>query len=1004
MSENGSNKNKFLAFFQRGKFPKYTRISLDVTWNITLFFLVLGLVTVFFMGGVGAGYFASLVQGVTIDDKDEMEQLIYNYEETSEVYFADNVRLGELRSDIHREEVALEDVSDVLIDAIIATEDEYFDEHPGIVPKAVMRALFQEFAGSSSQTGGSTLTQQLVKNQILTSEVSFERKAEEIMIALRLENFFEKDEILSAYLNVIPFGRDSSGRNIAGIQAAAEGLFDVDASELNLPQAAYIAGLPQSPYAYTPFESGGNLRSEEAIERGIYRMQVVLNRMLSADKITEEEYEEAINYDVVANLTDKKESIRSEYPYLNDEVERRARDILAKQLAEDEGELEEYENNSDTESYYKELAERELRYSGLEIHTTIDKEIYDRFQEVTSEYQYFEPTRYVTVTDSETGESRNVEVPVETGAMLMENQTGRIIAFVGGRDFERNEINYATWNYTSNGSAMKPLLGYAPAIELGLIQPGSPIPDVIVSYPNDGEEDGYTPTNYNPLQEKGIISAREALYDSDNVPAIRLMGDVLDQGENPKSYLREMGFDHLSNENTYRPDILGTEDSTVEENTNAYATFANGGEFVEGYMIERILDRDGNVIYQHEPEIVEVFSAQTAYLTIDILRDTVESGTATSLNYNLDQPNVDWAGKTGTSQEWRDAWFIGSNPNVTLGSWIGYRSLEYTQGDLTLNCSNCTHNHSNRNLTFWAQLANVATEINPELMAPEGFHESPGGLVTRSYCEVSGDLPSDACNELGLVSTDLFNIDDVPTDEDESVVSGQYVEIEDEVYEAVEGTPEEFTQEGYFIRHEFIEDKGWDNIEDLSKLIPDNDSWSNLFVIENEEPEDEGQPETPQNVTISSGTLSWSEVSGQVIGYRIYAADSEEDEYELVDHTTETSFDLPTENRLYAVQAVSLFGHESDLSDPATYGTIEVPDEEDDEEDSDERDDNRGEDEDESDPNDDRNNSDEEDENEDEDVVDDEEENEDEDEHEADDENDETDDEDDDEQDIPFLD
>src|SRR5690625_1100040 len=172
-----------------------------------------------------------------------MERDIYNYEETSKLYFADNIYFGDIRSDLHREEVDLEDVSETLINAVIATEDQNFYEHNGVVPRAIVRAMAQEVVDLGTQTGGSTLTQQLIKNQILTNEVSFDRKAKEILLAMRLEKFFDKDEILEAYLNVIPYGRNSSGRNIAGIQTAAQGVFGVDASELNLAQSAYLAGL-----------------------------------------------------------------------------------------------------------------------------------------------------------------------------------------------------------------------------------------------------------------------------------------------------------------------------------------------------------------------------------------------------------------------------------------------------------------------------------------------------------------------------------------------------------------------------------------------------------------------------------------------------------------------------------------------------------------------------------------------------------------------------------------
>src|SRR5690606_27370730 len=235
------------------KARKSVRVTYGVVWNLFLIFIIITILGLGFAGGAGAGYFASLVKDEPVRSYESLQKDIYNYEENTELYFTNEVYLGKLRSDLHREEVALEDVSQYVIDAVIATEDQYFYKHDGVVPKSILRAIVQDVTNSPVQTGGSTLTQQLIKNQILSSEVSFDRKAKEILIALRLEKFFDKDEILEAYLNIIPYGRNSSGRNIAGVQTAAQGIFGVDAKDLNLPQAAFIAGIPQNPYTYTPF-------------------------------------------------------------------------------------------------------------------------------------------------------------------------------------------------------------------------------------------------------------------------------------------------------------------------------------------------------------------------------------------------------------------------------------------------------------------------------------------------------------------------------------------------------------------------------------------------------------------------------------------------------------------------------------------------------------------------------------------------------------------------------
>src|SRR5690625_1434399 len=343
-------KDKFLHLSEKHHLERTFHITYDIIANIVLFFIISGALLVIFAGGVGAGYFASLVKDEPIRPYDEMKKDIYNYEETSKLYFANNVYIGDIRADLHREEIDLDDVSDLIKKAVIATEDELFYEHNGVVPKAIVRALFQEATNSDRKTGGSTLTQQLIKNQILTNEVSFERKAKEILLALRLESFFEKDEILEAYLNIVPYGREASGQNIAGIQTASKGIFGVDASEVNLAQAAYLAGLPQNPFAYTPFTSEGNLKDEESLQPGINRMKTELFRMYQTNIIDEDEYKEALEYDIVKDFTEKSISPIDEYPAIVFELEQRAVKILKEVLAEEDGySIEELKENEQSD-------------------------------------------------------------------------------------------------------------------------------------------------------------------------------------------------------------------------------------------------------------------------------------------------------------------------------------------------------------------------------------------------------------------------------------------------------------------------------------------------------------------------------------------------------------------------------------------------------------------------------------------------------------------------------
>ncbi len=918
---NGSNRSRFKEWWQTGKIQKTSRITYDVIWNIVLFFIIVGVVGIFFAGGLGAGYFASLVKDEPVRAEEDMKKDVYNYEENTELYFAQEKYFGKIRSDLYREEVTLDQVSKHLKNAVIATEDAYFEEHNGIVPKAIMRAIFQELTNASVKTGGSTLTQQLIKNQILTNEVSFERKAKEMLLAMRLEKFFEKDEILEAYLNVVPFGRDASGRNIAGAETAAQGIFGKSSDELNLAQAAYIAGMPQSPFLYTPFKNNGEVKSVDGITPGMKRMRTVLSRMKEAEMITSEEYDKAINYNIAADLAEPQPSPIQKYPWLTIEIEKRATKILADKLAEQDGYTEEdLKANDSLREQYKILADRSLRQEGYKIHTTIDKEIYDKMQQIAKEYKQYGPDKPQQVTDPETGEQKTIMEPVQVGGMLLENSTGKIVGFIGGRDYETENLNHATDALRPNGSTMKPLLVYAPAIELGEAQPGSVVADIEQEF--DAGTDTWTPGNYTG-RFHGLTSVRYALAKSFNVPAARTYADIIDQ--NPGSFLEKMGITSLVEEDKHilSASLGATRNGiSIEENINAYATFGNMGKFVDAYMIERIESPDGEVLFEHESKTQDVFSPQTSYLTVDMMRDVLEYGTASYAQYQLNNKNVDWAGKTGTSQDWHDTWFVATNPNVTMGMWMGYDTPK------PLNkCYECDLGYSNRNVKLWSKVVNAATEIRPELMAPEKEFKRPGGIVSSSYCASSGKLPSELCRQLGLVKSDIYYAKHAPTKKDDSLIQSEYVTIGETTYVAGSSTPSEFTNEGIFFNPEWIKEKGYDTLDDFSKLVPNNERWADIRVPSTEEvPNDDQAPAAPAQISASGGTLNWSpSESGDVVGYRVYRASSPGGVYELAGSSGSTSIGISGRG-VYIVRAVDYFGMESGSSPSVVYGDF-TPDE-----------------------------------------------------------------------------
>lgn len=890
------------------------RITGSVLWNLALVFMILLLTGFIFLFSIGIGYFASLVKDEPLHSKEEMKEQIYSYEETSEIYFANNIYIGKLRTDLERRETSLEKISPLVINAVIATEDEYFREHNGIVPKAVFRGLFQDFTNSSTQTGGSTLTQQLIKNQILTNEVSYERKAREILLAFRLEKFMTKEEILEAYLNIIPYGRNASGRNIAGIETAAEGIFGVKASELTLPQAAYIAGIPQAPFAYTPFTQKGQLKDINGLQPGIDRMKVVLFRMKEVGYITDEQYQEAVVYDITKDFREPEAQAVDNYPWITYELESRATRIIADILAEKDGidpkRLKEEENLLEK---YMILADRDVRSNGYRIYSTIDKEMYDSMQEQAKNFKYYGHTFMKTETDPETGENIDVQMPVQVGSILIENKTGKILSFVAGRDFELTELNHATQAYRQNGSTMKPLLVYAPAIEYGLIGAGSPVVDVKFVR----KSDGYSPSNYLVNDERGIMPAREALAHSQNLTAIRLYDRIVDR--RPADFLEKMDFSRLTEgDHSNLATAIGALEigSTVEENTNAFATFANNGQFIDAYMIEKIEDLDGNIIYEHNSEPVEIFSPETSYIVTDMMRDVLKYGTGTRAKNTL-KFSSDFAAKTGTTQDYKDVWFVGYNPNVSLGVWMGYdeqRSLyqfnnQYLQPSTRIN-------------VLWATLMNTAYDVNPDLVGAKDPFQKPEDVVTASFCGLSGLAPSNACSNAGLVRSDLFNRNIfLPTQADDSFVSASSatVNIDGRTYKALDSTPREFTYSGggVGLNQEFVDRMLGRLGGDPSKLLPRNSTLSNR-VVSGTTFNPDGSPPAAVSATLSGNNISWSKsTSNDVVGYRVYNISGGGRSF-VSSIRSSDGRSITVSNGSYVVVAVDITGRESSHSNTIT--------------------------------------------------------------------------------------
>lgn len=692
-------------------------IAFGVFQSLTTFIVVLLLLLAALGVGIGAGYFAYLVEDTEIPSKATLQSELGNITETSKLVYADNSEISKIQTDLMRTAVPSDQISPLLKTAIISTEDEYFERHNGYVPKAVLRALFSEATGIGS-SGGSTLTQQLVKQQILTDETTFKRKANEILLAAQVEKHFSKNEIISMYLNVSPFGRNNKGQNIAGVQEAAKGIFGVNAKDVNLPQAAFIAGLPQSPITYSPYTNTGSLK--EDLSAGLNRKDVVLFSMYRENKITKQQYEEAKAYDLTKDFLPQQIAEQSDREFLYYTVMGEATEIITKQLAEkDDADL---SDSSVYDAYYQK-AQQTIQNKGYTIHSTIDKNVYAAMQEAAKSYSHLLDDGKAT--------------QVETGNVLMDNKTGRIYGFVGGRNYLQNQNNHAFDTQRQAGSSIKPVLVYGPAIDMGLVGSESRVSDYATTW-QEGSNAGEKIVNATNEGSNTFQTIRESLEWSNNIPAYHLYQDVLENGGSKQyayeNYLAKMNYP--TNDNwSVESAPLGTVDVTTLEQTNGFQALANGGVYQEGYLIDSITDNSGKVIYKHEEKPVRVYSEATASIMNDMMRSVITAKITTpfkdditALNHELGQ--ADWIGKTGSTNDYRDSWLIVSTPSITISSWAGHDDNTGMDSRARL-----------RSSSYLANLINQVYQANPAMFGTKDKFELSSDVSKKKVASFTGQLP-----------------------------------------------------------------------------------------------------------------------------------------------------------------------------------------------------------------------------------------------------------------------
>lgn len=659
--------------------------SIKLLSNALFVFLFLGGL---FGAGIATGYALNLFNKVSVPEKDALIRQVQNISAVSKLTYSDSSVISSIDSDLIRVTVDNSAISENVKKAVIATEDENFMTHNGVVPKAVLRATLGSVVGIGSASGGSTITQQIIKQQVVGDAPTFTRKATEIIDALALERYMTKDEILTTYLNVSPFGRNNKGQNIAGVEEAAQGIFGVSASQLTIPQAAFIAGLPQSPIVYSPYASNGSLKTPENMAYGLNRAKDVLYNMYRTGALSQDEYNLYKDYDLTKDFLPSGTVERVSRGYLYYTAMSEAEKAMYNYLIKRDNVSQQDLKNTATVKSYKELAKKELSEGGYTITTTINKAVHDAMQNAVATYG--------EILDDGTGQ-------VQVGNVLLNNQTGAVLGFIGGRNYAENQNNHAFDTERSPGSTIKPILAYGIAIDQGLMGSAS----ILSNYPTNFSSGD--PIMHADSRGTAMIDLPEALNASWNIPAYWTYKLLREKGVNVKGYMDKMGYS-ISDYTVESLPLGGGIEVSVAQHTNGFQTLANNGAFQERYMIEKITNRLGQVVYEHKAEPVQVYSPASATIMQSLMRGVLDSGTTTTFKSRLSQVNgdllsADWIGKTGTTNVNGDMWLMLSTPKVTLGGWIGHDD----------NTSMAALTGYNNNASYMANLVNAIHQADPNV-------------------------------------------------------------------------------------------------------------------------------------------------------------------------------------------------------------------------------------------------------------------------------------------------
>ncbi len=722
----------------------------SVGGSILKVLLVVVVIIGFAVVGAGLGTVFGILQGTEMINTSDIMPESY----TSVLYDADGNEVDKLHGTENREYVKLSDITLNMQNAAVAIEDQRFYEHNGIDPKGIMRAMVENIMSGGFKQGASTITQQVIKNDVLDdNEKSITRKIKEQYLALSLEKALKdqlgskeaaKKYILELYLNTIALHH-----GLHGVEAAAQYYFGKHASELTLAESACIAGITKNPSLYAP-------DANESASRE--RQLTVLSKMLELGYITKAEHDAAVAEDIFGNLVCKEtqeETGNAKHNYFVEAaVDQIASDLMQKK------------------SFTKAQAYNLIYSGGLQIHLTMDSRMQAITEAAMKDDSLFpasdgtmDVTYLISVLDTQNPDKNSnqshyerrttvsnqaeadafaetvkaelldsthtlvldkltVSKSLQAAMVIMDQYTGEIKALVGGRGEKPGDsvFNRATQALRQQGSTMKPLAAYAPAIDMGLLMPGSIIVDEPITL------GGWSPQNWDG-KYIGPTTVRKGIWHSMNVLAVKAFQMV--GAKNSYDYLLKFGFTTIDERDQAATTALGglTQGVSVLEETAAYASIANSGVYKEPIYYTVIYDHDGQVLLDNtDQETHQVLKATTAYMLTDMMRDVITRGTGGQASIS----GMNVSGKTGTTNDTKDLTFYGYTPYYTGGIWMGYDTAKEIK------------NAGSAHLKIWRT---VMSQIHQEQGLSNKEFTKPDGLTTQSYCSATGLSPSELCSQ-----------------------------------------------------------------------------------------------------------------------------------------------------------------------------------------------------------------------------------------------------------------